>query len=222
MRSLEVLTQAEDGLRLSPEPRFHLEMALLKIAQLRRLASFEELLERFESLASGRPPRPPLQTRQTQRERSAIPRLRSGRRWPRRAPEAEAAPPPVPSPAVTVPEDQGDARRSSSGTGSKRESRCSTRSYRAITAPRLRPAGCGSSSSRSKGCSRSSSGKSLCWLFSRSRSSAVFGRKLAISVEVDRERRPKPEAGSPEPVEPAKAARPGEGGSRSARSRTRW
>jgi DNA polymerase-3 subunit gamma/tau len=29
VRSLEVLTQAEDGLRLSPEPRFHLEMALL-------------------------------------------------------------------------------------------------------------------------------------------------------------------------------------------------
>jgi DNA polymerase-3 subunit gamma/tau len=61
VRSLEVLTQAEDGLRLSPEPRFHLEMALLKIAQLRRLASFEELLERFERLASGGapPPAPP-------------------------------------------------------------------------------------------------------------------------------------------------------------------
>jgi DNA polymerase-3 subunit gamma/tau len=61
VRSLEVLTQAEDGLRLSPEPRFHLEMALLKIAQLRRLASFEELLERFGRLASGGapPPAPP-------------------------------------------------------------------------------------------------------------------------------------------------------------------
>ncbi len=59
VRSLEVLTQAEDGLRLSPEPRFHLEMALLKIAQLRRLASFEELLARFERLASGSAPPPP-------------------------------------------------------------------------------------------------------------------------------------------------------------------
>ncbi len=55
VRSLEVLTQAEDGLRTSPEPRFHLEMALLKIAQLRRLSSFEELLARFERLASGAP-----------------------------------------------------------------------------------------------------------------------------------------------------------------------
>jgi len=60
VRSLEVLTQAEDGLRMSPEPRFHLEMALLKIAQLRRLASFEELLARFERLAAGSaPPSPP-------------------------------------------------------------------------------------------------------------------------------------------------------------------
>jgi DNA polymerase-3 subunit gamma/tau len=58
VRSLEVLTQAEDGLRMSPEPRFHLEMALLKIAQLRRLASFEELLDRFERLASGSAPTP--------------------------------------------------------------------------------------------------------------------------------------------------------------------
>jgi DNA polymerase-3 subunit gamma/tau len=56
LRSLDVLTQAEDGLRNSPEPRFHLEIALLKIAQLRRLASFEELLARFESLAPGGAP----------------------------------------------------------------------------------------------------------------------------------------------------------------------
>jgi DNA polymerase-3 subunit gamma/tau len=60
VRAVEVLTQAEDGLRLSPEPRFHLEMALLKIAQLRRLASFEELLSRFERLASGGEAAPPL------------------------------------------------------------------------------------------------------------------------------------------------------------------
>ncbi len=59
VRSLEVLTEAEDGLRMSPEPRFHLEIALLKIAQLRRLASFEELLERFERLAGGEPPPAP-------------------------------------------------------------------------------------------------------------------------------------------------------------------
>lgn len=53
LRSLDVITEAETGLRTSPEPRFHLEIALLKIAQLRRLVSFEELLARFETFASG-------------------------------------------------------------------------------------------------------------------------------------------------------------------------
>ena len=73
VRSLEVLTQAEDGLRTSPEPRFHLEMALLKIAQLRRLASFEELLARFERLAeSGPPPSPPASDTALSMSESAI------------------------------------------------------------------------------------------------------------------------------------------------------
>ncbi len=59
LRSLDVLTQAETALRTAPEPRFHLEMALLKISQLRRLAGFEELLARFEALAGGSPPPEP-------------------------------------------------------------------------------------------------------------------------------------------------------------------
>jgi DNA polymerase-3 subunit gamma/tau len=59
LRSLDVLTQTETALRTSPEPRFHLEMALLKISQLRRLAGFEELLARFEVLAGGFPPSEP-------------------------------------------------------------------------------------------------------------------------------------------------------------------
>ena len=59
LRNLDVLTQTETALRTSPEPRFHLEMALLKLSQLRRLAPFEELLERFEALVSGKTPPPP-------------------------------------------------------------------------------------------------------------------------------------------------------------------
>ena len=59
LRSLDVLTQTESALRTAPEPRFHLEMALLKLSQLRRLADFEELLERFEALVSGKTPPPP-------------------------------------------------------------------------------------------------------------------------------------------------------------------
>lgn len=54
IRALEVLTRLDSALRWSPEPRFHLEVALLKLAELRRLTSFEDLLARFEAMESGR------------------------------------------------------------------------------------------------------------------------------------------------------------------------
>ena len=56
VRSLDLLTQVEGALRWAPEPRFHLEVALLKLAQLRQLQSFEELLARFEALESASQP----------------------------------------------------------------------------------------------------------------------------------------------------------------------
>ena len=56
IRSIDLLTQVEGALRWAPEPRFHLEVALLKLAQLRELVPFEDLLARFEALASGRGP----------------------------------------------------------------------------------------------------------------------------------------------------------------------
>ncbi len=56
IRSIDLLTQVEGALRWAPEPRFHLEVALLKLSQLRELVSFEDLLARFEALASGRGP----------------------------------------------------------------------------------------------------------------------------------------------------------------------
>ena len=58
IRSIDLLTQVEGALRWAPEPRFHLEVALLKLAQLRELVSFEDLLARFEALASGSTPSP--------------------------------------------------------------------------------------------------------------------------------------------------------------------
>jgi DNA polymerase-3 subunit gamma/tau len=58
IRSIDLLTQLEGALRWAPEPRFHLEVALLKLAQLRHLASFEDLLARLEALESGSPPVP--------------------------------------------------------------------------------------------------------------------------------------------------------------------
>ncbi len=53
LRALDVLAQTEGSLRRSSEPRFHLELSLLKLSQLQRLASFEELLDRFNSMTSG-------------------------------------------------------------------------------------------------------------------------------------------------------------------------
>ena len=58
IRSIDLLMQVEGALRWAPEPRFHLEVALLKLAQLRELVSFEDLLARFEALESGSGPSP--------------------------------------------------------------------------------------------------------------------------------------------------------------------
>ena len=48
LRSLDVLTKIEEGLRWSPEPRFHLEMALLRLVEMPRLAAFDRLLEQLD------------------------------------------------------------------------------------------------------------------------------------------------------------------------------
>jgi len=59
LRVFEVLTQAETYLRLAQDPRVTLELALLKMVQLRRLAPFAELVARVDRLASGVTPAPP-------------------------------------------------------------------------------------------------------------------------------------------------------------------
>jgi len=53
VRFFDLLAQTEGSLRWAPEPRFHLEVALVKLTQLRQLASFEELLARLEGLPGG-------------------------------------------------------------------------------------------------------------------------------------------------------------------------
>jgi DNA polymerase III subunit gamma/tau len=59
LRIFEVLTKAETDLRLAQDPRVTLELALLKMAQMRRLAPFAELVERVDRLASGVAAAPP-------------------------------------------------------------------------------------------------------------------------------------------------------------------
>ena len=53
LRVFETLTQAEEEMRLAPDPRVTLELALLRLVQMRRLVPFVELVERVERLASG-------------------------------------------------------------------------------------------------------------------------------------------------------------------------
>jgi DNA polymerase-3 subunit gamma/tau len=62
LRIFEVLTVAETDLRLAQDPRVTLELALLKMVQMRRLAPFAELVAKVDRLASGvsaAPPAPP-------------------------------------------------------------------------------------------------------------------------------------------------------------------
>ena len=53
LRIFEVLTKAETDLRLAQDPRVTLELALLKMVQMRRLAPFAELVAKVDRLASG-------------------------------------------------------------------------------------------------------------------------------------------------------------------------
>jgi DNA polymerase-3 subunit gamma/tau len=56
LRTLEVLTRTEGELRTVTDPRVSLELALLKLAQMRRLMPFARLVERVEHLVAGLPP----------------------------------------------------------------------------------------------------------------------------------------------------------------------
>jgi DNA polymerase III gamma/tau subunit len=61
LRVFETLTEAETELRTAPDPRVTLEIALLRLVQMRRLLPFAELVARVERMASGAAPpaRPP-------------------------------------------------------------------------------------------------------------------------------------------------------------------
>src|SRR5262249_29687613 len=57
IRFFSILTKTEQDIRVSPQPRFQLEIGLVKLSQLARLHLLEDALNRLESLASG-PPAP--------------------------------------------------------------------------------------------------------------------------------------------------------------------
>jgi DNA polymerase-3 subunit gamma/tau len=58
LRILDLLTKADEELRKAQDPRVTLELALLKMVQLRRLLPFAELVDRVERLAAGNPAPP--------------------------------------------------------------------------------------------------------------------------------------------------------------------
>jgi DNA polymerase-3 subunit gamma/tau len=55
LRAIDVLTKAETDLRWAQDPRVTLELALLKLVQMRRLMPFAELVARVERMGSGLP-----------------------------------------------------------------------------------------------------------------------------------------------------------------------
>jgi DNA polymerase III gamma/tau subunit len=59
LRTIDVLTKAETDLRWAQDPRVTLELALLKLVQMRRLLPFQELVDKVERLAGGLPALPP-------------------------------------------------------------------------------------------------------------------------------------------------------------------
>ena len=57
LRAFDLLTKAEADIRNAAQPRYHLEMALLRWIHLRKLMPIEELIRRLERRRSRQPPR---------------------------------------------------------------------------------------------------------------------------------------------------------------------
>jgi len=101
VRVLDVLARAEGDLRWAQDPRVTLELALLKLVQLRRLAPFGELVARVERMISGAGGPPTA-------ARPASPR---GLAAPAPLPVLTPAPAPTPAPTpapVPAPPDAGE------------------------------------------------------------------------------------------------------------------
>jgi DNA polymerase III subunit gamma/tau len=89
MRAFDVLTKAESDIRASAQPRYHLEMALLRWLHLRRLVPLSDLIQGIEkgSPVPGRTPAAPVRSSPPAASRPQAP---------------PAAPRPVASPAASA------------------------------------------------------------------------------------------------------------------------
>ncbi|MGA2629669.1 MAG: DNA polymerase III subunit gamma/tau [Terriglobia bacterium] len=110
-RFFQILLRTEGELRYSLEPRFHLEMGLLKLAHARRLTSLEALLSRLGSTGPAAAQAPPATPPRSAPGPGAPPSNLAPARTqsapvkaeptapPRALPQRPAAPPPVPNSA---------------------------------------------------------------------------------------------------------------------------
>jgi DNA polymerase-3 subunit gamma/tau len=107
MRAFDLLTKAEFEIRGAAQPRYHLEMALLRWIHLRKLVPLSDLIEGLDKGGAPGPSRLAAPARPSAAApRPAPPPVRSSAPVPSRAPEAPrpasppAAAPPRPSPAA--------------------------------------------------------------------------------------------------------------------------
>jgi DNA polymerase-3 subunit gamma/tau len=121
-RYFQILSQGESELKRAEYPRYHLEMTLLKLAQLKRLTSIETLLERISRITGAaepcdgpqadETPRRPAPRASESRRKDEPPEHKAARRTHRKGPASEAAPSsPAPPPAgedFEMPEDAGE------------------------------------------------------------------------------------------------------------------
>jgi len=109
-RFFQILLRTESELRYSLNPRFHLEMGLLKLVHARRLASLESLLSGLAEGTTAKPSAPspraatpaegPPRSTLKAREESPAPRPASAEPIPARAAAASMPPPAAPRPAA--------------------------------------------------------------------------------------------------------------------------
>jgi DNA polymerase III subunit gamma/tau len=103
LRVFDVLIKVEQDLRWAQDPRVTLELALLKIVQMRRLLPWSDLVARVERLAGGAPAPAPAPPRVALPPTPAAPRAAEAapRAAEARAPEAPAAEEEPPAPPAS-------------------------------------------------------------------------------------------------------------------------
>ncbi len=102
LRALDLLTRVEGELRNASDPRVSLDLAMLKLVQMRRLVPFAELVARVERLAAGTAA--PALAAGVPREWAETPRLSAAERAPvPRSPSASAAAAPTATASAAPP-----------------------------------------------------------------------------------------------------------------------